>query len=460
MTSGFTATAAGSIATGDGPQGFGAFDAHHPPARALLDDCVHCGFCLPACPTYRLWGDETDSPRGRLLLMGAALGGDLPLNAATIAHWDACLGCMACMPACPSGVHYDRLIEATRQQVERLAPRTRRERAGRAALFAVLPYRRRVRALGALAVAYRASGAQRLLRRSGLLDHAPARLRALETLTPRLRWSDLRARPPRRLTPAGTALRLRVVLLEGCVGGGWFAAVGAAAAHVLAACGCEVRTPPGQGCCGALELHAGREAAALRRARALIARVEESGGERIVVTSAGCGSAMKEYAELLADDPAWRLRAARFAAGVRDISEVLDELGPPRGLRPLPLRVAYADACHLAHAQRIRAQPRAALAAVPGLEVLEIPDGDMCCGSAGVYNLLQPATAAELGRRKAQAVSSVGPDCLAAGNPGCLVQIGAWLEQAGTALPAFHPVELLAASLQGRDARGLLLSRA
>jgi glycolate oxidase iron-sulfur subunit len=428
----------------------GAFDAHHPPARALIDDCVHCGFCLPACPTYRLWGLEADSPRGRILLMDAALRGELPLDRETVSHWDACLGCMACVTACPSGVQYDRLIESTRQQVERLAPRTPFERAVRAGLFAVLPHRGRARVVGALAAAYHRSGIPRAARRRGLLDRAP-RLRDLDAVTPRLSLRSIASGPgPRRLPPSGGRTpRLRVALLEGCVAGAWFGGVTAAAARVLAVCGAEVVVPRGQACCGALELHTGREATALRRARRLMGALAVAGADVIAVTSAGCGSAMKEYGQLLADDPAWAALATAFSERVRDVSEVLAELGPPPGLQPLAMRVAYHDACHLAHAQRIREQPRTLLGWIPGLEIVEIPSAEQCCGSAGVYNLLQPQAAAELGRRRADAVGATGAGALAAGNAGCLVQIAGWMRVAGREVPALHPVEFLDLSLRG-----------
>jgi glycolate oxidase iron-sulfur subunit len=428
----------------------GVFDAHHPPARDLLDDCVHCGFCLPACPTYRLWGLEADSPRGRILLMDSALRGELPLDRETVSHWDACLGCMACVTACPSGVQYDRLIESTRQQVERLAPRTLRERAVRAGLFAVLPHRARARALGALAAVYHGSRLPKAARARGLLDRVP-RLRDLDAVTPRLRLRTLAAGPgPRRLSPRdGRKPRLRVALLEGCVAGAWFGGVTAAAARVLAASGAEVLVPRGQGCCGALELHTGREAQALLRAQRLMGALAVAGADVIAVTSAGCGSAMKEYSRLLADDPAWAALAAAFGERVRDVSEVLADLGPPEGLKPLALRVAYHDACHLAHAQRIRGQPRAILGWIPGLEVVEIPSAEQCCGSAGVYNILQPQPAGELGRRRAAAVIDTGADVLSAGNAGCLVQITGWMRAAGREVPALHPVELLDLSRRG-----------
>ena len=436
--------------TAGGVPAAGAFDAHHPPARELLDDCVHCGFCLPACPTYRLWGEEADSPRGRILLMDEALRGGLSLDRDTVRHWDACLGCMACQTACPSGVQYDRLIEATRQQVERRAPRTAAERAARAAIFAVLPHRGRARLLGAAAVAHRRSGLSSLARRLGTSGRA-AWLADLDAVTPRLHLRDVTRGPgPRRVAPAaGRPVRARIALLEGCVGGAWFGRVSAAAARVLAACGAEVVIPEGQGCCGALEIHAGRERAALDRARRLMDTLTRAGADAVVTTAAGCGSTMKEYGDLFAGDAAWSALAAQFSERVRDVSEVLADLGPPAGLHELPVRVAYHDACHLAHAQRIREQPRALLRAVPGLEVVEIDASEQCCGSAGVYNLLQPRAAGELGRRRAAAVRATGASVLAAANAGCLVQIAGWMRVAGAEIPAVHPIELVDASLRG-----------
>jgi glycolate oxidase iron-sulfur subunit len=436
-----------------------AFDSHHPPARALLDDCVHCGFCLQACPTYQLWGEEPDSPRGRILLMDVALRGTVDLSADLVRHWDRCLGCMACVPACPSGVQYNRLIEQTRQQVERRWRRPTADRLLRDAIFALLPHPRRMRALARVLLLYQRSGVRGVLRRTGVLARLPRRLRLLEALAPPLDATALRTTTPERL-PAQGARRLRVALLSGCVQDAFFSEVNAAAGRVLAAWGCEVVTPPRQPCCGALELHSGREAAALRRARALVERLETADADRIAVTSAGCGSTLKEYGELLADDPVWAARAARLAASVRDISELLAELGEPPRLSPLPLRLAYHDACHLAHAQGVREQPRALLAAVPGVELVAVAPGEACCGSAGIYNLVEPEAAGELGRRTAARLLDAAPQAVAAANPGCLLQIGSHLGARRAPLPLFHPVELLDASIRGASAPELLRARA
>ena len=429
------------------------------PERALIDDCVHCGFCLPTCPTYVLWGEEMDSPRGRILLMDLAEKGELGMDAAVVRHWDSCLGCMACVTSCPSDVQYNRLIEQTRTQIEERFNREPGDRRFRDAIFAVLPYHRRMTALAVPLLAYRASGLQRVMRRSGLYRHLPKRIRHLESLSPVVTWASIREQAPEHTAPT-SAPTLRVAMLTGCVQRALFGDVNAATARVLAAHGCEVIAPRSQACCGALEVHAGREHAALARARALIEVLDNPTIDRVVVNSAGCGSTMKEYGELLKLDQAWADRAAVFAAKVRDVHEILAELESPTALlRPLELSVAYHDACHLAHAQGVRDEPREVLRRIPGLLVIEVPESAICCGSAGVYNLLEPDAAGELGRRKAANVRSVEPDALAAANPGCLLQISAKLGAEGRPIPTFHPIELIDASLRGLDAVELVSQR-
>ncbi|SDY68394.1 glycolate oxidase iron-sulfur subunit [Micromonospora pattaloongensis] len=429
-----------------------AFDDHHPPRPDLVADCVHCGFCLPTCPTYVLWGEEMDSPRGRIHLMRQGLDGE-PLSDSMAQHFDRCLGCMACVTACPSGVRYDRLITDTRQQVERRHPRTRRERLLRAAIFGLFPYPRRLRLLRGPLRAYRASGLRRLVARTKLLPRLAPSLAALESLAPRLTRPE---RLPRRLPAVGTR-RALVGMLTGCVQRAFFPDVNAATARVLAAEGCEVLIlPERQGCCGALSVHNGRDAEARRFARALIDTFEGAGLDHFVVNAAGCGSALKEYGELLADDPVYAGRAAAFAARVRDLSELLVELGPVAPRHPLPVTVAYQDACHLAHAQGVRAQPRALLAAIPGLTLREIADPELCCGSAGVWNVLNPEPAAELGERKARDVLATGAELLVTANPGCMMQIAAAVQRIGATIALAHTAQLLDASIRGLDVEQLL----
>jgi len=421
-----------------------AFDEHHPPSAALIGDCVHCGFCLPTCPTYVLWGEEMDSPRGRIHLMKQGVEGE-PLTDSMVGHFDACLGCMACVTACPSGVQYDRLIETTRAQVERRHERTRRDRALRGAIFALFPYPKRLRALRGPLRVWQRIGGDRLLRRTGVLERFSPRLAAMERLAPRLDKAD---RLPERLAAVG-ARRAVVGMLTGCVQREFFPAVNAATARVLAAEGCDVVLPASQGCCGALSVHNGREPEALRFAHALIDSFADADVEWIVVNAAGCGSSMKEYAELLRDDPAYADRAAAFAAKVRDVSEILVELGPVALRHPLPVTAAYHDACHLAHAQGVRAQPRELLRGIPGLELREIADPEICCGSAGIYNVLFPEPARELGDRKAANVLATGADLLVTANPGCLMQVAASVERAGGSIVLAHTVEVLDASIRG-----------
>jgi glycolate oxidase iron-sulfur subunit len=426
------------------PGAAGAFDEHRPPSPELVGDCVHCGFCLPTCPTYTLWGEEMDSPRGRIYLMKSGLEGE-PMTDSMVQHFDACLGCMACVTACPSGVQYDKLIEATRAQVERNHDRSPRDRALRNAIFALFPYKRRLRALRGPLRAYQHSGLPRLLRRSGLLERMAPRLAAMESLAPPL---EKREKIPAR-TPATGTRRAVVGLLTGCVQGEFFPGVNAATVRVLAAEGCDVIVPERQGCCGALSVHNGREDEAQRFARRTVEAFEAAGVDVVVVNAAGCGSSMKEYADLLADDPAYAQRAKEFTAKVRDVSELLAELGSVAPRHPLEVSVAYHDACHLAHAQGVRAQPRALLQEIPGLQLREIPEGALCCGSAGIWNVLNPEPARELGDRKAANIVSTGASLLVTANPGCLMQVAASLERRGARIGMAHTVEVLDASIRG-----------
>jgi glycolate oxidase iron-sulfur subunit len=422
-----------------------AFDAHRPPSAELAADCVHCGFCLPTCPTYVLWGEEMDSPRGRISLMQAGLDGE-PMTEAMVGHIDACLGCMACVTACPSGVQYDKLIEATRAQVERRHRRPLTERLLRGAIFATFPHPRRLRLLRGPLRLYRRTGLQGVVQRSGVLARISPTLAAMEALAPAVRPA-----PPLPERVAARGQRRAVVgMLTGCVQREFFPRVNAATARVLAMEGCDVVIPRGQGCCGALSVHNGREAEAMAFARRTVDVFEAAGVEHVVVNAAGCGSSMKEYADLLRDDPAYADRAARFASSVRDVSELLDELGPVAARHPLPVTIAYHDACHLSHAQGVRAQPRALLRGIPGLELREVADPDICCGSAGVYNVLFPQAAGELGDRKARSVLATGAEVMVTANPGCLMQVAAAADRLGSRITLAHTVEVLDASLRGR----------
>jgi glycolate oxidase iron-sulfur subunit len=410
--------------------------------RELISTCVHCGFCLPTCPTWGLWHEEMDSPRGRIYLMEGLADGTLRLSPTVVEHFDRCLGCMACVTSCPSGVLYDRLIEQTRATIEREHRRPRRERALRSALLAVVPHPRRLRKALRLAPA-------------GRKLPLPSLLRPLSDLAPPWRSGD---EPPKVTEPVGERIA-RVGLLTGCVQRVLFGNVNAATARVLAAHGVEVVAPRAQGCCGALAVHAGRRDQGLGSARRTIDAFETAQVDFVVSNAAGCGSNLRDYAHLLADDPLYAEKAAAFSARARDVSELLAELAPRSEQTALELRVALQDSCHLLHAQGVRAEQRAVLGRIPGLSLAEPADQALCCGSAGIYNLVQPEAARELGRRKAERVLAVEPDAYAAANPGCLVQVTAALRRSGRPLPAFHPVELVDASLRGVEA-GELLARA
>jgi glycolate oxidase iron-sulfur subunit len=380
----------------------------------LIADCVHCGFCLPTCPTYSLWREEMDSPRGRIHLMSALADGTVELTDTVVEHFDRCLGCMACVTSCPSGVQYDRLIESTRQYIERNHSRGARDRMMRSLIFGIFPHRRRLRA----AMAFRKLP-------------APGPLHALRELAPP--WID--AALPREHLPGDGP---RVAVVTGCVQSVLFGSVNAATARVLAADGYDVHVPRAQGCCGALHAHAGRVTEGVVRARLL----EESlsGFDAIATNAAGCGSHLKDH------------RGAHFF----DVTELIASAPAPATRHPLALRIAFQDSCHLKHAQQIVAEPRNALRAIPGLELVEPGEQELCCGSAGIYNIVQPTAARELGDRKAARVVETSPDAYASGNPGCLVQVTAALRRARRPLPSFHPIELVDASIRGLSVDELL----
>lgn len=406
--------------------------------RELLAECVHCGFCLPTCPTWVLWGEEMDTPRGRIYLMEALKDGKVTLSPSVVEHFDRCLGCMACVTACPSGVKYDRLIEQARALVEGGVRRPRGQALLRTLIFLVFPHPRRTRLALALAPLGRRLPVPGAI--APLLEIAPP-------------W-----RAPTRvpsITPAVGSRRGRVALLEGCVQQVVFGDVNAATARVLAADGWEVVSPRAQGCCGALSIHSGRLDEGLARARRLIDVLEAERPDLIVTNAAGCGSNLRDYVHLLAGDAAYAERAREFSRRVRDVSEVISD--EPRAERhELVARVAFQDSCHLRHAQRVHSAPRRMLAAIPGVELVEPAEQELCCGSAGIYNLVQPEAARELGRRKASNILATCPDAYATANPGCLLQVTAHLRAVGRPLPAFHPVELVDASIRGLSSEAVL----
>lgn len=427
------------------------FDAHHPPDAKLIDACVHCGFCLSTCPSYRVIGKETDSPRGRIYLIDGVNEGQIPLSPATVQHFDSCLGCLACVTTCPSGVQYDRLIAATRPQIERNHSRSLPEKVLRQLIFSLFPYPDRMRVLLRPLGIYQKSGLQKWLRSLGFLQQISPQLAAMEALLPQISADAFRDPFP-EVIPAQGKKRYRVGLILGCVQRLFNPAVNEATVRVLTANGCEVVIPKTQGCCAALSHHQGQETQAQTLARQMIDAFADTKVDYVIINASGCGHTLKEYGHILQDDPTYCGIAQEFAGKVRDVQEFLATVGLTAKLSPLqaePLVMVYQDACHMLHGQKISLQPRQLLKQIPGVQLREPIDAALCCGSAGVYNMLQPDVADELGRQKVVNLTNTGASMIASANIGCYVQITRHLQLQGKQLPVFHPMQLLDYSIQG-----------
>jgi glycolate oxidase iron-sulfur subunit len=409
-------------------------------ARGGLDACVHCGFCLQTCPTYVALEDENDSPRGRLLLMRSLLEGTLETSDEVVrGHLDRCLGCRACETACPAGVPYGHLLEATRATLTERHPLPFVARMV-LAVFASGPLMRIAMALGRLSRAVRLPALSRLL--PGRLGFA---LDMLDATRPALDVRDYEA--------PSTGARGTVALLEGCVMKGLYGPTNAGTCRTLDANDYTCVGAKGQGCCGALHAHAGDLETARKLARVNVAAFESSRADFIVSNAAGCGAMLKEYALLLADDAEWASRAAAISKRARDVSELLAEAGPLEGGR-IDVTVTYDAPCHLLHAQRVSAPPLTVLGAIPGLTLVPLVDADACCGAAGIYNLLEPETSAAVLAPKLERIDRTGATLVATGNPGCLMQIGAGLKRARSTARTIHPVDLLDAAYERRFRKG------
>ncbi len=429
-------------------------DARDRPDPAIFSSCVRCGLCLPHCPTYLETLRETSSPRGRIHLIQAVSEGRLSLTSpGFVQQMYQCLDCRACEDVCPSGVQYGKLVEAARTQIERARPRPTVQRALRRAVFGGLFARMRLfRATNRLLFLSQRAGLHWLARRLGILKLL--RVQEMEALLPRLPARFFVARgqaiAPSSL-PADGQPRARVALFAGCIMSTAFAETDRATARVLAANGCEVHVPAGQGCCGALTVHAGdldRARVQVRRTIAAFERLEERTAlDAIIVNAAGCGVALKEYGHLLREDPAFAARAAAFSAKVQDVTEFLGALEQrgelSRAMRPLNLKVTYQEPCHLAHAQRITEQPRRLLGAIPGLQLVEMREPALCCGSAGVYNITQPEMSRRLLKRKMGHALATGAEVIVSANPGCMMQLQAGARAAGSSVRVRHIVDLL-----------------
>ena len=410
---------------------------HHAPLLSIpeLDACVHCGLCLNHCPTYRVTSLEPESPRGRIHLVRAASEGRIEPNERFGEHIYLCLMCRACETACPSGVQYGRIAEAAREVLGPPGSPLARA-AARLAFTQLLPSMRRLRWLAAGLRFYQRSGAASLLRRI-----LPARLRELEAMLPAV--PDRFFSPEAEVLPPIGRRRARVGLLSGCVMSVLFAEVNDATVRVLRRNGCEVVIPKAQGCCGALNVHNGETVAAKAMARANIDVFLKTGVDAVIVNAAGCGATMKEYGHLLRDDPAYAARATQFGRLTRDAGEFLADLGPVPPEDPIPLTVTYQDPCHLAHGQRVRAQPRALLKSIPGLRLVEMDGSDRCCGSAGIYNITHPEMSQQLLAEKMRAVASTGAQAVVAPNPGCILQLRFGARKFGPDVPVYHLMDLL-----------------
>jgi glycolate oxidase iron-sulfur subunit len=412
------------------------------PALVDLDRCVHCGLCLNACPTYRELGLEMDSPRGRIYQMVKVAEGEMAITPSYIEHIGLCLACRGCETACPSGVQYGRLVEAARAEIESAVRRPLGERLLRAFVFShLLPSRLWLRGAGLLLWLYQRSGLRRLARASGVLKLF-GQLERAERLAPPAELPTF-FRYYGKTFPAEGERRYRVALLGGCIANVFFARLNEATVRVLQRNGCEVVVPEGQTCCGALHVHSGLRDEARRLARRNIEALLDGGFDAIITNAAGCGSTLKEYGELLEEDPAFAARAQRFSALVKDVNEFLASIELNRRMGPVPVTVTYQDSCHLAHGQKVRVPPRKLLAAVPGLAVKEMALSDLCCGSAGIYNVLHTEMAMAILEKKMENVNRTGADVIATANPGCILQLRAGVELFGRGQRVAHVVEIL-----------------
>ncbi len=412
-------------------------------SEQLFRACVHCGLCLEHCPTYVQLGVEMAAPRGRILLMHGILDGRIEPTAAVRNHLDLCLGCRACETACPSGVRYGALLERFRDADRATRKPTLSQRLLDYLLFNVFPNRRRLASWLTLGRAARAIGLDRAIEQTGLLDMLPAWLAKLLRMLPP---NEDPAEPLCDIYPAA-APRAHGSFFIGCIGEAMFAQTNRATLRVLNANGVTVECPDSQVCCGAIHAHAGRTEDARTLARKNIEAL--TGNDPIVTNIAGCGAMLKHYAELLADDPQYAAKAAAFTSRVRDISEYLVDLPLTPPTHELRARVTYHDPCHLCHAQGIRRQPRDLLRAIPGLELVDLPESEMCCGAAGTYNLTQPEMSAELAARKLACIDRTGAAIVATGNAGCILQLRAAAE---SRVEVSHPIELLDRAYTGESA--------
>jgi glycolate oxidase iron-sulfur subunit len=417
---------------------YAAFDK---PQTVDLEKCVHCGLCLNACPTYRELRVEMDSPRGRIYQMVQVSNG-APINDSYIEHIELCLACRGCETACPSGVQYGRLVEAARAEIENTISRPWRERVLRYVVFRkLLPSRTNLSLAGRALRLYQTLGLQKLVRASGLLKIF-GKLGEAESLAPAVETPFFFREYGRTLAPEGER-RHRVAMLGGCIANISFARLNEATVRVLRKNGCEVVIPADQTCCGALHVHAGIRDQARELARRNIDAMVDGGFDAIITNAGGCGTTLKEYGELLEHDPAYAEKARRFSALVQDVNQFLGSIELNRTMGAVPSTVTYQDSCHLSHGQKIRSAPRALLAAVPGLQLREMPLSDLCCGSAGIYNVVHTDMSMALLEKKMAHVNVTDAEIIVTANPGCMLQLRAGVERHGRGQRVMHVVEVL-----------------
>ena len=426
-----------------------AFDDHDRPSIDIVNDCVHCGFCLSTCPTYLETRNELDSPRGRIHLIKSALDGQIPMGDSLVNHLDMCLGCLACETSCPSGVKYGSLLESGRAQIERRHKRSKFDRYFRSMIFSMFPYPARLKFMLPFFYVYQKSGLRSLIRKTGILGKISPRAERMEEMLPLVNSPRLPVALP-ELIPAKGKRRYRVAMLTGCVQSVFFSKTNEATARVLSQNGCDVQVPKNQECCGALSVHSGRLDEGREFAKSLIKSFEDLSVDALIINSAGCGSTVKEYRDILGDDPEYSDRARELSKKSKDVMEFLADIRLGGELKEVNLKVTYQDACHMGHGQKIKDAPRSVINRIPGLEFVELPESDLCCGSAGIYNMVQPEMSEQLLGRKMRNLNTLdGIDYIVTGNPGCLLQIQKGIQEQRMNIKIAHTVELLDWSYRG-----------
>lgn len=427
------------------------FDETDKPDIDILNDCVHCGFCLSSCPTYIETGNELDSPRGRIYLIKSALEERIPVGDSLVNHLDRCLGCLACETSCPSGVKYRNLIENSRTQIEKKYDRGWKQRLTRSIIFSTLPYSRRMKLLLPLLYLFSRTGVRRIFNYEITRRILPSSILRLVDMAPEVKTFIPRRFPV--IARSRTKRRFRVGLLKGCIQQAWFSDINDSTISLLTKNGCDVVIPQTEQCCGALSIHSGRLDEGREFARKIIDEFIKMNVDALIINSAGCGSSVKDYKHLLENDPVYAGKASEISKKTRDIMEFIDDIGLVSRLENTDIKVTYQDACHIIHGQKLKDPPRNLLKQIPGISFTELPGSDNCCGSAGIYNLMQPEMSEKILNRKIDTIESTGADYLAVSNPGCLMQLQKGIRARGLNIKIVHPVEILDNALSSNEGK-------